>query len=124
MIDEEREPFVLPVFNDDAQTPMCCPVRVLDGGSVMVIAVVIAVVVIVVGRGEVDVRRRQDRRPDGGRHQNRDEERTPPAADAHPGIMRACRNPVNSKTLTPASRDGTGHVKRHYITIVRWGRDL
>jgi hypothetical protein len=81
--------------------------------------VVIAVVVVVVGRGEVDVRRRQDRRPDGGHHQNRGEERTPQAACAHVGIMRVSRTHVNSTTVTSAGRDGTGHVKpnRIYLTI-------
>lgn len=118
MIDEERAPFVLSILNGSSQAPMRRPVCMLDGCSVM-IGVVIAVVVVVVGRGEVDVRRRQDRRPDGGHHQNRGEERTPQAACAHAGIMRVSPTHVNSTTVTSAGRDGTGHVKpnRIYLTI-------
>ena len=117
MIDEERAPFVLSVVNKRSQGSMRRPVRVLDG--CMVDIVVIAIVVVVVGRGEVDVRRRQDRSPDGGRHQNRAEERTPQAACAHAGIMRVSRTRVNSTTVTSAGRDGSGHVKpnRIYLTI-------
>jgi len=83
------------------------------------IGVVIAIVVVVVCRGKVDVRRRQDRRPNGGNHQSRGKERTPQAACAHAGIMRVSRTPVNSTTVTSAGRDGTGHVKpnRIYLTI-------
>ena len=110
MIDEERAPFVLSILNGSSQAPMRRPVCVLDGRGAMVIVVVIAIMVVVVGRGEVDVRRRQDRRPNGGPHQNRCEERTPRAA-AHAGVMHGCRMPDNPKTATPASRDGTGHVK-------------
>ena len=119
MIDEERAPFVLSILNDSSQAPMCRPVRVLDSCSVMVIVVVIAIMVVVVRRGKVDVRRRQDRSPDGGRHQNRAEERTPQAACAHAGIMRVSRTRVNSTTVTSAGRDGSGHVKpnRIYLTI-------
>jgi hypothetical protein len=119
MIDEDRAPFVLSILNDSSQAPMCRPVCMLDGRSAMVIVVVIAIVVVVVGRGEVDVRGRQDRRPDGGPHQNRGEERTPQAACAHARIMRVSCTPVNSTTLTSARRDGTGHVKpqRIYLTI-------
>jgi hypothetical protein len=82
----------------------------LDGCSVM-IGVVIAIVVVVVGRGEVDVRRRQDSRPNGGHHQNRGEVRTPQAACAHAGIMRVSRTLVNSTTVTPANSVGSGHIK-------------
>ena len=70
MVDEERPPFVLAVFNASARARMCCPVCVLDGCSLMVIGGVVAIVVVVVGLGEVDVRGRQDRCPDGGQHQN------------------------------------------------------
>jgi len=118
MIDEERAPFVLSILNGSSQAPMRRPVCMLDGCSVM-IGVVIAIVVVVVGRGQVDVRRRQDRRPNGGNRQNRGKERTPQAACAHAGIMRVSRTPVNSTTVTSAGRDGTGHVKpnRIYLTI-------
>jgi hypothetical protein len=92
MIDEDRPPFVLTILNGSSRTPMCRPVRMLDGCSVMVIAIV----VIVVGRGEVDVRRRQDRGPNSGHHQNRCEERTPHVACAHDGIMRVSSTRVNS----------------------------
>ncbi len=111
MIDEERAPFVLSLLNDCSQAPMCRPVRVFDGCSVMVVVVVIAIVVVVVGRGEVDVRRRQDSRPNGGHHQNRGEVRTPQAACAHAGIMRVSRTLVNSTTVTPANSDGSGHIQ-------------
>ena len=119
MIDEDRAPFVLAILNDCSQAPMCRPVRVLDSCNVMVIVVVIAIVVVVFGRGEVDVRRRQDRCPDGGQHQKRGEEGTPQAACTHAGIMRVSRTPVNSTTVTSVRRDGTGHVKpnRIYLTI-------
>ncbi len=122
MIDEERAPFVLSVLNGSSQAPMCRPVSMLDSGSGMVIVVMIAIVVIVlvvVGRGEVDVRRRQDRCPEGGQHQKRGEEGTPQAAGTHAGIMRVSRTRVNSTTVTSAGRDGTGHVKpdRIYLPI-------
>ena len=117
MIDEERAPFVLSILNGSSQAPMRRPVCMLDGCSVTVIGVVIAIVVVVVGRSEVDVRRWQDRRPDGGNHQNRAEERTPQAACAHAGIMRVSRTRVNSTTVTSAGRDGTGHVKPNRIYL-------
>lgn len=70
MIDEERPPFVLALFDASARTRMCRPVCVLDGCSLMVIGVMIAIVVVVVGLGEVNVRGREDRCPDGCQHQN------------------------------------------------------
>ena len=107
---------------------MTRPVRVLDRRSVMVIAVVIAIVVVVVGRGKVDVRRRQDRGPNGGHHQNRGEKRTPQATCTHVGIMRGSRTRVKSTTVPLASRDGADHIKptlhhdragnRNYLTII------
>jgi len=123
MIDEYRTPFILSILNDSSQAPMRRPVRMLDGCRLMVIGVVIAIVIIVVGRGEVDVRRREDRGPDGGHHQNRCEERTPHAACAHAGIMRVSRRFVNSTTWSTASRDGNGHAKQHYITMAAAGAD-
>jgi hypothetical protein len=99
VIDEERAPFLLAILNDNSQAPMSRPMRMLDGCRVMIV-VVIGVVVVVVGRGKMNVRWRQNRGPDGDQHQNRGDERTPPAACAHPGIMRVCRTPVNSTVVS------------------------
>ena len=114
MIDEDRAPFVFSILNDSSQAAMCRPMGVLDRYTVMVIAVVV-IMIVVVGRGEVDVRRRKDRRPDGGQHQNRGEERTPLAVCAHGWIMRVSRTRVNP---APALRDAAGQIKPNRTRLV------